>query len=373
MQVMKTPKTVDIDITNQCNLRCSYCFHFNGPADVKQDLPKEEWLSFFEELNRCAVLNVCISGGEPFCRKDLPELIEGIVKNRMRFNILSNGTLITNEIARLIASTKRCDGIQVSIDSSNPATHDTFRGQGSFLLAMEGIKHIRNNGLALQVRVTLNKKNIYELDDIATFLLVDLNLPSFSINAASYFGLCQLNSDEVQLSVSDRTFAMEKLLTLNQQYNGRIKATAGPLAEARIWSTMERDRLTNKSHNQETGHLTGCGCTRSKIAVRADGMIVPCNMLSHIELGRINQDSLKEVWQTHPALLELRERNTIPLSNFDDCKDCDYIAYCTGNCPGLAYTLTGKVNYPSPDACLKRFLQEGGKLPDRSLLPLEKA
>jgi len=166
---------------------------------------------------------------------------------------------------------------------------------------------------------------------------------------------------------------MEKLLILNQKYKGRIMASAGPLAEAKIWSHMEREREINKSHSQETGHLTGCGCTTSKIAVRADGIIVPCNMLSHIELGRINQDSLKEVWQTHPILKELRERKTIPLSDFDDCKDCDYIAYCSGNCPGLAYTLTGKVNYPSPDACLKRFLQEGGKLPDPSLLPLEKA
>ena len=37
--------------------------------------------------------------------------------------------------------------------------------------------------------------------------------------------------------------------------------------------------------------------------------------------------------------------------------------YCTGNCPALAYTLTGEVNHPSPDACLRRFLEEGGQIP----------
>ena len=92
MELMKTPRSMDLAITNHCNLRCTYCSHFTGAGDVGQDLPKEDWLPFFEDLNRCAVMNVTIGGGEPFCRKELPELVEGIVLNRMRFNILINGT-----------------------------------------------------------------------------------------------------------------------------------------------------------------------------------------------------------------------------------------------------------------------------------------
>ena len=101
----------------------------------------------------------------------------------------------------------------------------------------------------------------------------------------------------------------------------------------------------------------------AKSAVRADGAIVPCNMLAHIELGRINHDSLAEIWQNSPALNQLRNRHTIPLTEFEFCAGCSYIPYCTGNCPGLAYTLTGKVDHPSPDACLRRFLEEGGAIP----------
>jgi hypothetical protein len=44
------------------------------------------------------------------------------------------------------------------------------------------------------------------------------------------------------------------------------------------------------------------------------------------------------------------------------------VNYCTGNCPGLSYTLVGEVNHPSPDACLRKFLAEGGRLPDLALL-----
>ena len=126
MRIMRTPKTVDLDITNQCNLRCKYCFHFTSSGDVDIDLPKEEWFQFFDELNRCAVMEVCLSGGEPFYREDLKELIDGIVRNRMRFSVLSNGTLITDDTAAYLASTGRCNSVQVSIDGSE--TEPRVRG-----------------------------------------------------------------------------------------------------------------------------------------------------------------------------------------------------------------------------------------------------
>ncbi len=107
------------------------------------------------------------------------------------------------------------------------------------------------------------------------------------------------------------------------------------------------------------------GCPNNKLAVRADGVIVPCNMLTHIELGRINQDSLSDVWQNHPTLNQMRQRSTIPLTDFEFCAGCPYIPYCTGNCPGLAYTLTGQIDHPSPDACLRRYLEDGGEIVTR--------
>ena len=33
MKIMRTPRSVDLDITNRCNLRCKYCYHFSGPGD----------------------------------------------------------------------------------------------------------------------------------------------------------------------------------------------------------------------------------------------------------------------------------------------------------------------------------------------------
>src|SRR5450756_2265468 len=107
--LMRTPRTLDIEITARCNLRCRYCYFFNNPAVDYRELPADEWLEFFAELGSLGVMSVALAGGEPFIREDLPVLLEGIVRNRMRFSLLSNGTLIDDEIAAFIASTRRCD------------------------------------------------------------------------------------------------------------------------------------------------------------------------------------------------------------------------------------------------------------------------
>ena len=361
---MKTPRSVDLAITNRCNLRCTYCSHFTGAGDVGQDLPKDEWLQFFEELNRCAVMNVTLQGGEPFCRKDLQELIEGIVSNRMRFNILSNGTLITDEMAIFLASTGRCDSVQVSIDGSIPTTHDACRGEGNFMRAMQGIKSLQTYKIPVPVRVTIHKHNVRDLENVAKLLLEEVSLPSFSTNAASYMGLCRQNAERVQLTAEERTLAMETLLRLTKIYNGRISATAGPLAEGRDWLKMVKALREGQESINGRGYLSGCNGPMNTLAVRADGVMVPCGQMSHIELGRINKDSLQMVWQEHPELKRLRERHKIPLNNFEFCEGCDYLPYCTGNCPALAYTILGIEDHPSPDACLKRFLEAGGRLPE---------
>lgn len=361
--VMYTPRSVGLDITNGCNLRCKYCYHFSSPGDVNQDLPTAEWLDFFEELHDCDVMSVTLAGGEPFMRRDLAKLITGISTNRMRFSILSNGTLINDTIAAILADNGHCDSVQISIDGSRSETHDVCRGTGSFVKAVQGLQCLQQHHLSVTVRVTIHKHNVKDLEAIAELLLEELGLPSFSTNAASCMGLFQQNIEQIGIDDTDRTLAMEKLLQLNQKYGNRIHALAGPLAEAKRWNVMEAARQKEKNSIPMGGSLTACGCVWDTIAVRADGIIVPCTMLSHIELGRINKDNLRDIWQNHPEMQKMRDRSHISLTKFPFCQGCDYINYCTGNCPGLAYVTTGRVNHPDSSACLRRFLANGGKLP----------
>jgi SynChlorMet cassette radical SAM/SPASM protein ScmE len=361
--VMSTPRSADISITDRCNLRCSYCSHFSSASETGTDLPTGEWLRFFDELGRCGVMRVTLQGGEPFCREDLPELIAGIVKNRMRYSILTNGTLVTGAMAAELALTRRCESVQVSIDGSIPLTHDAFRGKGNFDKAIRGLEALQSRGIPVTVRVTIHRKNVHDLENIARLLLEEIGLPSFSTNAASHMGLCRKNSDMLQLTAEEHVVAMESLLRLLVKYGSRITANAGPLADARMWRAMEEARSQGRESLEGRGSLTGCNGPSSTIAVRSDGVMVPCCQISHLPLGRINSDDLQQVWQSHPELWRLRERHAIPLESFELCRGCAYIRYCSGGCPALAYTTFGQENHPSPDGCLRLFLQDGGRLP----------
>jgi SynChlorMet cassette radical SAM/SPASM protein ScmE len=365
---MRTPRTVDLEITSRCNLRCKYCSHFTSGGDVEKDLPTAEWLKFFEELRDCAVMEVCLLGGEPFIREDFQELIAGIVRNKMRFSILTNGTLITEEMAAFLASTGRCNLIQVSIDGSMPITHDSFRGEGSFRRAADGLKLLMKHQLPAAVRVTIHRRNVRDLEEVSKLLLEDVGLSGFSTNSAGYFGLCRKNTQEVQLTVEERCLAMDALLKLTKKYEGRISAMAGPLAEARMWLDMERARRSGLKRTPNGGYLTSCGGPMTKLAVRADGVMVPCAQLAGMELGRINSDSLTEVWRDNGDLNLFRDRSSIPLEDFDFCRECEYVTFCRGGCPAVADSMVGSPYHPSPDCCFKRFFEAGGVLPDEDLL-----
>lgn len=359
---MRSPRSVDISITSQCNLRCKYCYFFGNPSVQYRDLPTQEWLGFFDELGSLAVMDVCLAGGEPFSRADLRELVNGIVKNRMRFRILSNGGLITDDMAAFLAASRRCAGVQISLDSAIPEEHDACRGKGSWEGAVRGIRILKRKSVNVNVRMTIHRHNYLNIERTAAFILEDLGLPEFGTNVAGYIGKCRLHADEILLTLNERQYIMEKLLGLAVQYKGLINAAAGPLAEGRMWRKMETARLEEAPVFPNGGRLTACGCTASKLAVDADGSIIPCAQLAHIKMGSINKDSLSEIWLSHPEMVAMRSRSKITLDSFEFCADCDYIPYCTGNCPALAYQLVGTVLHPSPEACLRRYMQQGGHL-----------
>src|SRR5512137_770778 len=99
------------------------------------DLPTERWLTFFRELGELAVQRVTLSGGEAFTRPDLFELIDGLIDNKMRYSLLTNGTLINEETVEAFGAGKRrlrLECIQFSIDGSCAEVHEASRPPKSF-------------------------------------------------------------------------------------------------------------------------------------------------------------------------------------------------------------------------------------------------
>jgi SynChlorMet cassette radical SAM/SPASM protein ScmE len=351
---MSAPKSVDIAITGRCNLHCAYCFYADEMVALR-DLPTERWLAFFEELGDLAVQRVTLTGGEVFTRPDLFDLIDGVIANRMRYGLLSNGTLITEKVLAQFEQGKRrlrLDSIQVSIDGSRAEVHDRSR-PASFERALRGLRRLVAAGFPATVRVTVNRHNVDDLEAIAALLLEDVGLPGFSTNEAYACGITLRGEESVLLTPPQREQAMRVLSELAERYDGRIGAAAGPLAYARESRRIAAARARGETGFPGRGTLCGCGGMWNKLAVLHDGTIVPCHNLSDLHLGTIGEDDLRQLWREHPTMVALRRRREIPLDSLDTCRDCPYLGFCTGGCPQGALLYTGEVDARNPMNCYR--------------------
>lgn len=361
--VSERPESFDISLTGKCNLHCEYCFYAKEMHD-RPDLPIEEWFKFFDELGRLGVRSLTLSGGEVFVRKDLWEIIDYLIEKRMRYSILSNGTLITEDTIEKFKKGKRLNrlnSVQVSIDGSCAEVHDRSRGKGSFERAIKGLRLLKEAGFPVTSRLTINRHNVDDLENIVKLLLEDVGLRSFGTNDAIPMGAGCDNQTGITLSPQQQLNAIITMHQLDLKYPGRIMASAGPLAKWRTYGEMEHARATGeKTARYSMGYLTACGCMFNKLSVHHDGIISPCNMLPGLEMGRINQVSIKQIWLNSPILRDLKKRRQIPMSEVPDCKGCEWQEFCNGSCPGLPYTQTGDINRANLHDCYRKFLQDTG-------------
>ncbi|MBD3239372.1 MAG: radical SAM protein, partial [Chitinivibrionales bacterium] len=353
--------------TGRCNQHCRYCFYAEQ-MQTGPDLPTAAWLAFFGQLGSLGVRSVCLSGGEVFVRPDIWELIDAVIDNRMRYTLLTNGSLITEETVDRLSRGRyrvRLDSIQVSLDGSRAEIHDACRGAGSFEGAVRGLRLLREAGLPVTSRVTINRYNVGDLEAAAALLLDDIGLRGFGTNGVVPLGACHRQA-QVTLRPREEWQAMRALVGLSRCYPDRIQATAGPLARWRGYQRMERARAEGKPE-PGMGYLTACGCFTSKLAVHHDGVITPCNMLSRYEIGTIQTTPICAIWGKHPLLRELAARRSVRVDQTPGCGDCEWAPYCNGSCPALPVDRHGDLHRTSSQDCYRRFINEVGRVTELSI------
>ncbi|MBU4209787.1 MAG: radical SAM protein, partial [Proteobacteria bacterium] len=101
LQFSKDKRPVVVwNITRRCNLKCVHCYAHAKNQSFDNELTTEEGKNLIDDLSRFKVPVLLLSGGEPTIREDLPELAAYAVEKGMRAVISTNGTLITQQMAR---------------------------------------------------------------------------------------------------------------------------------------------------------------------------------------------------------------------------------------------------------------------------------
>ena len=222
----------------------------------------------------------------------------------------------------------------------------------SFRKALNGLKLLQGAGFPVAVRVTINRFNVDDIENVTHLLLDEVGLPSFGTNEAFPCGATDRNG-EITLSFDQRQKASNILQQLSKKYHGRIDASAGPLAYARQCELIQMKMASGETSIPGRGNLSSCGGVFSKISILHDGTIVPCHNLSLLDMGKIGEQDFQYLWQHNEVINTVRRRSWIPLNTIETCRDCAYIGFCTGGCPAGAVYSIGDLNSRNPMDCYR--------------------
>lgn len=168
------PHWIYISLSHKCNYNCLMC----GVVKILKgyELSREILEKSLDEIcNWKWDSAVMFTGGEPFLRKDIFELISYSVNRGLKTELVSNGSLINEDLAFKIVSSG-LQNIAVSLDGAKEETHDFIREKGAFKKTLNAIDNLvaakRKNGFGPQISVwtTIMKKNIKELFDVISLV-----------------------------------------------------------------------------------------------------------------------------------------------------------------------------------------------------------
>jgi len=158
-------------ITNRCNSRCKTCHIYEKKSE---ELDLDEWKRVFHSLGR-APFWITISGGEPFLRSDLFELVRSAYEecHPSIINIPTNG-LLSDRIPSVVKEiADYCQRTQIVVNLSLDGVgedHDTLRGVlGNYERAIETFKALKGLGspnLSIGIHTVISKYNIKRIPDI---------------------------------------------------------------------------------------------------------------------------------------------------------------------------------------------------------------
>ncbi len=170
-----------LQINNACNLSCTHCLVSSGPGEAEG--PPADWL--VQQIDAAAQLGLerlYVTGGEPFLRRDLVDLLRHAAATLgLDVIVLTNATAFSAGVRRQLVELDREQvKFQVSLDGTQAATHDRFRGLGAFAQALDGIRFLTEHDFDVSITTVVTTHNLAELPE-APALTRDLGAASYHL------------------------------------------------------------------------------------------------------------------------------------------------------------------------------------------------
>lgn len=333
-----TPRSLMLMVSQECNLRCTYCYGVNGEYSHKGFMTYEtavKAIDCFLENSVGEKLNICFFGGEPLMRFSLiKELVayadeEGRKRQKhIGYSMTTNATLITPEIEQFMLDHKIYTTISIDGDAKAQNTNRFYANRkGCYEDVVLKTEKLRKTDL-LSARATISRDNTNVYDQIKH--LVDLGFRRVSWALA----LNMLEEADVWQVVESQKKLIREVGSLisNQEY-----------AQARKYNSI----IDMLSKLQSDGVRTkGCGAGNNIMTVNIDGNIYPCHRFVGNDTAKLGHI---EGFETHE---NQSFYEAIGLAQFKDCVDCFAKNTCAGGCINENFEHTGAINEVPQKRCI---------------------
>jgi len=168
----RVPIYVQFAVTKNCNLRCKMCAS-NSSRSQEKDLSVNDIGKIAAVLDKIGVAVVVLTGGEPFIRNDLPEIISAFTKRGITVRVQTNGILATEDKIKLSINAGLKD-ITISLDTLSGELQDRISGKsGSWNEIINSIVRfsalLPKRGTILGLNTVVSKYNIDEIHKMVKF------------------------------------------------------------------------------------------------------------------------------------------------------------------------------------------------------------
>jgi len=341
----QTKPVVMWNLTRRCNLACSHCY-MDASHKEDDELSLEEGVRLTDELASMKIPILILTGGEPLMSRNFFALAFHAREAGLRTVISTNGTLITPEVASLLAEAK-IRYVGVSLDSSLPSRHDEFRGvPEAFERALQGLRNARDAGLKTGLRITLTRDNWQDIPALIN-LAVEEDIPRFClyhlVPTGRGAGISDKDVSREQRRSVIRLLA-EAAVELKDK-NIEILTTDSPMDGAYLLEILKDDPRKDYVRSLLT-NAGGCSAGVKVANISYQGDVHPCHFMPQVVVGNVRERSFQDIWIDHPTpeLIALREVK----SNLKGaCGSCFYRDLC-GGCRQKAYYYNGDLLAEDP-------------------------
>ena len=170
--VGQIPLTGAFELLPICNLSCKMCYVRKSRAEVDAAgglLPADEWLDFALQARDYGLLYPLLTGGEPFLRDDLCEILSGMQQMGLQVSINSNAALIDEPTARWLGK-HRPTRINITLYGSSEESYQKLCGDGSaFGRVRKAVEYLKKYNVPVKFNSSITPENVGDMEEIISY------------------------------------------------------------------------------------------------------------------------------------------------------------------------------------------------------------